>query len=117
MPASRKFFRELNDLGLLHHRDSANRFVFRTISLGDFVNFIQRDSWRQHVGRILHSSRKFAGIRSKAEILKPTRRIENNQNRSFFSRKPLVRMPFKNPRPSDNGLSGTNVITPPLVTT
>src|SRR5437016_4179870 len=113
----RKLLRKIDNLRLFHHRNSPNRFIFRTITLRDSVNLMKRHRRREHVGRISQPSRKFIGMWSIAEEFKPAGGIDDDQNRSFFSRKPLVRIPRRNPRPSDKGRSGTSVITPPLVTT
>src|SRR5882724_931311 len=42
---------------------------------------------------------------SVGEELQPTRRIDHLQNRSFFSRKPVVLVPLRNPRNEERGRS------------
>src|SRR5204862_783418 len=52
--------------------------------------------------------------RTIGEKLDPTRRIDNDHIRSFFSRKWSVRIPLANPRSDESDRSGTSVITPPF---
>lgn len=56
-------------------------------------------------------------MRSVRKELNPPRRVDNDQNRSFFSLKPIVLIPRTKPRIDDIGFSGTSEITSPLAMT
>src|SRR2546426_6715527 len=55
--------------------------------------------------------------RTVGEVFDPTARVDEDQSRSFFSRRPRVRVPCATPRYARIDRCGTRKITPPLLMT
>src|SRR5204863_5504208 len=104
-------------LCLLHRRNGLHGVFLRPFPLDPFVDFVHGDGRSNDACWLSQASCELLRVRSIGEELNPTRRIENDHTRSFFSRKPVVRIPRTKPRIAPIGLSGTRADTPPYAIT
>ena len=76
---------------------SGKGFLLASLTLDDFVHFVENNGWRDDLIQPPEMVRVGAGERPFGKELKPPRRVDQRHSRSRFSRIAPAFMPFKNP--------------------
>ena len=108
--------------GFVHGRDGRaaesgdgfNRTLLVEVAPDHLVDFVHLDGADEERLTTLDVGGEAIRVRPVGQVLDPAARIDQDQWRSFFSRRPLALTPRTMPRYARGARSGTRKITPPL---